>query len=149
MSGGRAAMKFLICSSSSLSKKSAMLSQVHGKGLFVGLHRASTCRSPYCRAAYVSSRSTTNDSVKRKKRNKKEKSFLSAESLVKRTRSNKELDEDVIEQHLSVDSHIPVMVGEVLDVFSSSSNRQLHSFVDCTVGAGGHSSTVSNLLFSV
>ncbi|KAL2318294.1 hypothetical protein Fmac_032170 [Flemingia macrophylla] len=36
-------------------------------------------------------------------------------------------------------SHIPVMLGEVLDVFSASS---LTSFVDCTLGAAGHSAAV-------
>lgn len=37
------------------------------------------------------------------------------------------------------DGHIPVMLGEVLQVFHS---RPLHSFVDCTLGAAGHSSAI-------
>lgn len=58
----------------------------------------------------------------------------------RRTRSNKDYDyESIIQQQQS--SHIPVMLGEVLDVFSSS--RTITSFVDCTLGAAGHSSAVS------
>lgn len=57
----------------------------------------------------------------------------------RRTRSNKDYDyESIIQQQQS--SHIPVMLGEVLDVFSSS--RTITSFVDCTLGAAGHSSAI-------
>ncbi|XP_022729114.1 uncharacterized protein LOC111284613 [Durio zibethinus] len=38
-------------------------------------------------------------------------------------------------------SHIPVMLSEVLDVFSSNS-KPLCSFVDCTLGAAGHASAI-------
>ncbi|KAK8343223.1 hypothetical protein V6Z11_A07G001100 [Gossypium hirsutum] len=38
-------------------------------------------------------------------------------------------------------SHIPVMLGEVLDVFSSNL-KPLSSFVDCTLGAAGHASAI-------
>ncbi|OWM67902.1 uncharacterized protein LOC116196745 [Punica granatum] len=140
MFGGRATVKFLMWSSSILSK-SDILFPGHGGELFFSLNRASSFKSTSSCLARVSSRSISNDSVKKKKKNsnRKEKSFISVDSLVKRTRSNKELDEDIIEQHLSADSHVPVMLGEVLDVFS---NRQLRSFVDCTVGAGGHSSAI-------
>ncbi|KAK4784130.1 hypothetical protein SAY86_018498 [Trapa natans] len=139
ISGGRAAGKFLTWSSSYLSIKSDILSHAYGGDFFVGLYQASIFKSPYCCVTRAASSSAP---VKKKNKNGKEKSFSLAESLVKRTRSNRDLDEDVIEQHLSVDnSHIPVMLGEVLDVFSSS-NRQLCSFVDCTVGAGGHSSMI-------
>lgn len=71
-------------------------------------------------------------------------SFSSKLALVKekrRTRSTKEFDENAI-QFGDTAAHIPVMLAEVLDVFSSSSGRPLRSFVDCTVGAGGHSSAI-------
>lgn len=61
----------------------------------------------------------------------------------RRTRSNKEYEYDLIIQESDA-SHIPVMLGEVLEVFSSS--RSISSFVDCTLGAAGHSSAVSRLL---
>lgn len=67
----------------------------------------------------------------------------SRESLVKkRTRSEKEFDEDSFLKLYGNDnsSHVPVLLGEVLDVFAS---LRLRSFVDCTLGAAGHSSAVS------
>ncbi|KAL4029737.1 hypothetical protein IC575_007958 [Cucumis melo] len=71
-------------------------------------------------------------------------SLSSKLALVKekrRTRSTKEFDENAIPIGDTA-AHIPVMLAEVLDVFSSSSGRPLRSFVDCTVGAGGHSSAL-------
>ncbi|XP_047972616.1 ribosomal RNA small subunit methyltransferase H [Salvia hispanica] len=65
-----------------------------------------------------------------------------AELLVKRrTRSDRELDEDVFSKHYGDDSsaHVPVMLGEVLDAFATVN---LKSFVDCTLGAGGHSAAI-------
>ncbi|XP_056174888.1 uncharacterized protein LOC115665838 [Syzygium oleosum] len=62
------------------------------------------------------------------------------EALVKRrTRSSRELDDETVQQLLGVSSHIPVLLGEVLDIFSG---RKLRSFVDCTLGAAGHSSAI-------
>lgn len=64
----------------------------------------------------------------------------------RRTRSDKALDEHAIQSFVgdggaaAAAPHIPVMLGEVVDVFSS---KPLRSFVDCTVGAAGHSSAVS------
>lgn len=60
----------------------------------------------------------------------------------RRTRSDKELDKDTIIELYNNNSHlhIPVMLSEVLDVFS---NCSLTSFVDCTLGAAGHSTNVS------
>lgn len=66
------------------------------------------------------------------------------EVVKRRTRSEKEFDEDYIKKYGDEESHIPVMLGEILDVFPSSSFR-LRSFVDCTLGAGGHSCAVSFL----
>ncbi|KAG6387854.1 hypothetical protein SASPL_153048 [Salvia splendens] len=65
-----------------------------------------------------------------------------AELLVKRrTRSDRELDEDVFSKHYGDDTsaHVPVMLGEVLDAFATVN---LKSFVDCTLGAGGHSAAI-------
>lgn len=62
--------------------------------------------------------------------------------LVKRrTRSGRELDEETFSKHYGNQNsaHIPVMLGEVLDVFASV---PLSSFVDCTLGAAGHSSAI-------
>ncbi|KAL3844355.1 hypothetical protein ACJIZ3_001758 [Penstemon smallii] len=64
------------------------------------------------------------------------------ELLVKRrTRSDRELDEDGFSKQFGNDNsaHVPVMLGEVLDVFASV---PLKYFVDCTLGAGGHSSVI-------
>jgi len=68
----------------------------------------------------------------------------------RRTRSDKHFNPDAIIHHCNVNhsdidtatkfSHIPVMLGEVMDVFSAAS---LTSFVDCTLGAAGHSTAVS------
>lgn len=60
----------------------------------------------------------------------------------RRTRSDKALGDLYADASAA---HIPVMLGEVLDVFSSfssSSSKPLRSFVDCTVGAAGHSSAI-------
>ncbi|QCD99598.1 uncharacterized protein LOC114193266 [Vigna unguiculata] len=67
----------------------------------------------------------------------------------RRTRSDKHFNPDAIIHHCNVNhsdidtatkfSHIPVMLGEVMDVFSAAS---LTSFVDCTLGAAGHSTAV-------
>ncbi|KAI3468464.1 hypothetical protein Pfo_025127 [Paulownia fortunei] len=81
-----------------------------------------------------------NKSVTNQKEKEKEKQ--KAELLVKRrTRSERELDEDGFSKQYGNDNsaHVPVMLGEVLDVFASVS---LKSFVDCTLGAGGHSAAI-------
>ncbi|XP_073119462.1 uncharacterized protein [Henckelia pumila] len=65
-----------------------------------------------------------------------------AELLLKRrTRSGRELDEDGFSKQFGKDNsaHVPVLLGEVLDVFASV---PLKSFVDCTLGAAGHSATI-------
>lgn len=60
----------------------------------------------------------------------------------RRTRSDREFKLETIKRYGDTATHIPVMLGEVLDVFSAS--KQLRYFVDCTVGAAGHSSAVGN-----
>lgn len=93
-------------------------------------------------------RNKANKEKQKKSRNLKASTASSSSlklALVKekrRTRSTKEFDENAI-QFGDTAAHIPVMLAEVLDVFSASSGRRLHSFVDCTVGAAGHSSAVS------
>ena len=62
--------------------------------------------------------------------------------MKRRTRSDREIDEDSLLKYYGNDNscpHVPVLVGEVLDVFASV---PLRSFVDCTLGAAGHSSAV-------
>eukprot|EP00268_Persea_americana_P052551 TRINITY_DN5888_c1_g1_i2.p1 TRINITY_DN5888_c1_g1~~TRINITY_DN5888_c1_g1_i2.p1 ORF type:complete len:279 (-),score=67.37 TRINITY_DN5888_c1_g1_i2:814-1650(-) len=59
----------------------------------------------------------------------------------RRTRSGRDFSEELLSPYLSGagGDHIPVMLGEVLEVFRG---RHLRSFVDCTVGAAGHSSAI-------
>lgn len=61
--------------------------------------------------------------------------------MKRRTRSDRELDEEGFSKQFGNDNsaHVPVMLGEVLDAFSSLA---LKSFVDCTLGAGGHSAAI-------
>lgn len=83
------------------------------------------------------------DSITRTKRFQKHKG--KADLLVKRrTRSERELDEEGFLKLYGNgnSSHVPVLLGEVLDVFSSV---RLESFVDCTLGGGGHSAAVREL----
>ncbi|KAJ0080142.1 hypothetical protein Patl1_24292 [Pistacia atlantica] len=96
-------------------------------------------------AAFTTSHAT-NDKKKRKERSKEMANTTIGSSakvgLVKekrRTRSNKEYEYDSIIQESDA-SHVPVMLGEVLEVFSSS--RRISSFIDCTLGAAGHSSAI-------
>ncbi|XP_031287879.1 uncharacterized protein LOC116146603 isoform X1 [Pistacia vera] len=96
-------------------------------------------------AAFTTSHAT-NDKKKRKERSKEMANGTIGSSakvgLVKekrRTRSNKEYEYDSIIQESDA-SHVPVMLGEVLEVFSSS--RRISSFIDCTLGAAGHSSAI-------
>ncbi|XP_028779364.1 uncharacterized protein LOC114735777 [Neltuma alba] len=103
----------------------------------------------------ISLRSITSTSTSHKKKKKKNQKLApvvaaqksAAAGLVKekrRTRSDKEFDKESILRYGDNPSHIPVMLAEVLDVFSSTCWRPLHSFVDCTLGAGGHSSAIIN-----
>ncbi|KAL3650990.1 hypothetical protein CASFOL_007393 [Castilleja foliolosa] len=74
--------------------------------------------------------------------NQREKQKQKAEVLVKRrTRSEREIDEEGFSREYGNDNsaHVPVLLGEVLDVFASV---PLKSFVDCTLGAGGHSAAI-------
>ncbi|KAI4376376.1 hypothetical protein MLD38_014145 [Melastoma candidum] len=70
-------------------------------------------------------------------------SLSSDATLKRRSRLSRELDDDMLLKYEGVCSHIPVMRGEVLDVFAPS--QRLESFIDCTVGAAGYSSAVSLL----
>ncbi|KAI8547764.1 hypothetical protein RHMOL_Rhmol07G0220800 [Rhododendron molle] len=98
--------------------------------------------TPIRTTATTSSASTSirNCNSKRKKVKESIRIKEAAAAVVKRrTRSDKEFDEDAVLRYGDSATHIPVMLGEVLDVFSS---LQLRSFVDCTLGAAGHSSAI-------
>ncbi|CAK9158487.1 unnamed protein product [Ilex paraguariensis] len=85
---------------------------------------------------------TLNSNKKKREKQKRRNSqtAAAAESLVKRrTRSDKEFDEESVLRFGDSATHIPVMLGEVLEVFAS---RTVLSFVDCTLGAAGHSSAI-------
>ncbi|KAL0393828.1 UNVERIFIED_CONTAM: Ribosomal RNA small subunit methyltransferase H [Sesamum latifolium] len=70
-------------------------------------------------------------------KNQKQKTEL---FVKRRTRSERELDGEFLKQYGNESAaHVPVMLGEVLDVFASV---PLKSFVDCTLGAGGHSAAI-------
>ncbi|KAL9990351.1 putative ribosomal RNA small subunit methyltransferase H [Helianthus debilis subsp. tardiflorus] len=118
------------------------------------LHRSSTLPLLHYNHRHISSSllavasysSALSSSTRNKKKlNRKDNSASSTrraltDSVVKRrTRSDKKFDEDNFRQFGDTGTHIPVMLGEVLEVFDS---RKLHSFVDCTLGAAGHSSAV-------
>ncbi|CAK9317417.1 unnamed protein product [Citrullus colocynthis] len=114
-------------------------------------HLFFTCTTPPPRIFRFCSNSTAADvkNKAKKEKHKKSKNLKASTSVSKlalvkekrRTRSTKEFDENAI-QIGDTAAHIPVMLAEVLDVFSGSSGRPLRSFVDCTVGAGGHSSAI-------
>ncbi|KAB2019512.1 hypothetical protein ES319_D07G001200v1 [Gossypium barbadense] len=87
----------------------------------------------------------TTDTSKKKKKEK----GLAKEK--RRTRSLRDGDIHILKEEdvdssssstvMMQQSHIPVMLGEVLDVFSSNL-KPLSSFVDCTLGAAGHASAI-------
>jgi hypothetical protein len=63
------------------------------------------------------------------------------EHLKRRTRSEGAFDPDIYRRH-SHSQHVPVLLGEVLAAFRRP--LPLRSFVDCTLGAAGHSLAVRN-----
>ncbi|KAG8660484.1 hypothetical protein MANES_02G165600v8 [Manihot esculenta] len=84
--------------------------------------------------------------MQKKKKQQKSEEKKKAELLAvkrkkekRRTRSEKEFGSTISFEFHSNENHIPVMLGEVVDVFSSV---YLRSFVDCTLGAAGHSSAI-------
>lgn len=91
-----------------------------------------------------SSETKKKEKEKRKRRKEIEVARETAEAVVKkekrRTRSSREYEIGDGDGE-APSSHVPVMLGEVMDVFSSV---RLRSFVDCTLGAAGHSSSVSS-----
>ncbi|KAA8528198.1 hypothetical protein F0562_035551 [Nyssa sinensis] len=93
----------------------------------------------FCTTTAGPSRITSNNKKKKKEKQRNDNRIV-AESLVKRrTRSDKEFDEESVLRYGDSTTHIPVMLGEVLEVFASF---RLRSFVDCTLGAAGHSSAI-------
>ncbi|KAK3026266.1 hypothetical protein RJ639_040478 [Escallonia herrerae] len=105
----------------------------------------STCNFSATTAASTPTRIRKNKNKKKEEQKEKQGNASStsrraAEALVKRrTRSEIEFDEETVLRFGDSGTHIPVMLGEVLEVFSSV---PLRSFVDCTLGAAGHSSAV-------
>lgn len=89
---------------------------------------------------------------KTKAKKKKKKDEAESKAVVvkekKRTRSDREFEMDAVQRFGDTTTHVPVMLGEVVDVFSATNWRPLRSFVDCTLGAAGHSSAVSSFLHS-
>lgn len=90
--------------------------------------------------------SSITTSRQKKKMRESEKSKKLAEVALKkekrRTRSSKQYVDDRFYESSDLSSsspHVPVMLGEVAEVFSSMS---ISSFVDCTLGAGGHASAI-------
>ncbi|KAL5699803.1 16S rRNA (cytosine(1402)-N(4))-methyltransferase [Ranunculus cassubicifolius] len=91
-----------------------------------GLHGSSKRRRP-----------TTHLKINKRVEDKKE-------NEKRRTRSDMEFDFKQQHFHSLIQDgagHIPVMLGEVLQVFHRP-NLPLRSFVDCTLGAAGHSSAI-------
>lgn len=90
-----------------------------------------------------SSETKKKEKEKRKRRKEIEVARATAEAVVnkekRRTRSSR--DYEIGGDGEAPSSHVPVMLGEVMDVFASV---RLRSFVDCTLGAAGHSSSVSS-----
>ncbi|KAL6556517.1 hypothetical protein OROGR_005805 [Orobanche gracilis] len=93
--------------------------------------------SAITKATHATLRSQNKSETKQKQTQKQKAKLL----VKRRTRSERELDEEGFWKQYGSDNstHIPVMLGEVLDVFAS---LPLKSFVDCTLGAGGHSSAI-------
>ncbi|KAI4316240.1 hypothetical protein L6164_024239 [Bauhinia variegata] len=90
---------------------------------------------------------TSTSTPKKQKQKSSSAKSSSSVALVKekrRTRSDREFDKEAIQRYGDNPSHIPVMLAEILDVFSATCWRPLHSFVDCTLGAAGHSSAIIN-----
>lgn len=108
--------------------------------LFHSPHKSSPVRFAASAAARAANTPLRNKNKNKNQATQKQKQ--KTELLVKRrTRSDRELDEEGFSKQFGNDNsaHVPVMLGEVLDAFSSLA---LKSFVDCTLGAGGHSAAV-------
>ncbi|XP_010252140.1 PREDICTED: uncharacterized protein LOC104593820 isoform X1 [Nelumbo nucifera] len=96
----------------------------------------------HCKVSVFCSNKSTEKKEKKKKNGRLEQTSrsASAEAVVKRrTRSDREFDMELVEHYGISGAHTPVMLGEVLEVFAAST---LRSFVDCTLGAAGHSSAI-------
>lgn len=103
------------------------------------------CSAPF--STNINTPKITQQNYKAKSKTKQNSSSFVESQVKRRTRSDRELDEDNFLKHYGNDdsAHVPVMLGEVLDVFASI---PLRSFVDCTLGAAGHSSAVKCFCFT-
>ena len=138
-----------MAATSKISSSSRLISRLRG---FTTYSANSSRPFPIVSLSTTPSRTIASTATSKKKKQRRKlteevaKKSSSAAALVKekrRTRSSKEFDKEAIQRYGDNPSHIPVMLAEVLDVFSSSCWRPLRSFVDCTLGAAGHSSAVS------
>ncbi|WOL08524.1 hypothetical protein Cni_G17277 [Canna indica] len=100
------------------------------------------CRGLAAAAPAAPAASTLVKSNKKKKTDaaKPAAAAVSPDRLKKRTRSGAEFDRGLYRRYADpTRGHVPVMLGEVLDAFRS---LRLRSFVDCTLGAAGHSAAI-------
>uniref|UniRef100_A0A0E0JVB0 Uncharacterized protein n=1 Tax=Oryza punctata TaxID=4537 RepID=A0A0E0JVB0_ORYPU len=97
-------------------------------------HRRRKHDAVACRAAAGKGKSKAR--ARDKDGNKRQQRRVQEEHLKRRTRSGAAFDADLYRRH-SHSQHVPVMLGEVLAAFRRP--LPLRSFVDCTLGAGGHS----------
>ncbi|XP_020578759.1 uncharacterized protein LOC110023610 [Phalaenopsis equestris] len=114
----------------------------HEINLFLQIRRLYTRRGSKLRRSLSTSPGARRRSVNLKATSKKVASSTnrpsSHELLKRRTRSGVEFDRDLYLKYASA-SHVPVMFCEVLETFRPP---RLRSFVDCTLGAAGHSSAI-------
>ncbi|KAL6216890.1 hypothetical protein ACLB2K_010108 [Fragaria x ananassa] len=91
------------------------------------------------RTLTTAARATTTTTSSKKKQQQKHKQRVAVKEK-RRTRSDREFELETIKRYGDTSFHIPVLLGEVLDVFPAS--KPLRRFVDCTLGAAGHSSAI-------
>ncbi|ESQ41039.1 hypothetical protein EUTSA_v10013596mg [Eutrema salsugineum] len=129
MAGAIRAKQLLVCSSILASNSNKVLLRFPRRSINVIAGNLS------------SSETKKKEKEKRKRRKEIEVARATAEAVVnkekRRTRSSREYE--LADGDEAPSSHVPVMLGEVVDIFSSV---RLRSFVDCTLGAAGHSSSI-------
>ncbi|KAL6208113.1 hypothetical protein ACLB2K_019065 [Fragaria x ananassa] len=94
------------------------------------------------RTLTTAARATSSTTTSKKKQHQKHKEHRQRVAVKekRRTRSDREFELETIKRYGDTSFHIPVLLGEVLDVFPAS--KPLRRFVDCTLGAAGHSSAI-------
>jgi hypothetical protein len=102
-------------------------------------HRRRKHDAVACRAA--AGKGTSKARARDKDGSKRQQRRALEEHLKRRTRSGAAFDAGLYRRHSHAE-HVPVMLGEVLAAFRRP--LPLRSFVDCTLGAAGHSLAVSS-----